>query len=177
MAKRLTNIESSRVASIRVKKMKNNCTALARQLPDFYGKQLFFFISHPLLLFSLSIAKFISHFHFVCHCRLAGFSSSITQRETAKERKKTRLPKRVTVVISMSSSFAPSLALTQADCLSYSLCFLFCWVKISRSGRRLQFGWLKNVQSAAAKKRTETEQFPVAFFSASVVTPLARTVT
>lgn len=49
-----SRVESSRVASIGVKKMKNNCTALARQLPDFYGKQLFFFISHPLHSLALS---------------------------------------------------------------------------------------------------------------------------
>lgn len=128
-----SRVESSRVASIGVKKMKNNCTALARQLPDFYGKQLFFFISHP--LHSLSFAKFISHFHFVCHCRLAGFSSSITQRETAKERlKKTRLPKRVTVVISISSSSTPSQSLSLKLTVFLTL-FASCFVELKLVAR------------------------------------------
>lgn len=93
MAKRLTNIKSSRVKSSRIdwsqeneKQLHRTGPAIARLL--WQTTFLFYFPSSAALLFSLSFAKFISHFHFVCHCRLAGFSSSITQRETAKERLK-----------------------------------------------------------------------------------------
>jgi len=95
MAKRLTNIGPRKWKTTAI--APNNC-------PTFIANNFsFFFIAHSLSLslsLPLSLSLCLSHFHFVCRLpRLAGFSSSITQRETIIKKLVSSLSRRALSVI------------------------------------------------------------------------------
>lgn len=167
--------------------MKNNCTALVPAIARLLWQTTFLFL-YPLPLFtaSLSFAKFISHFHFVCHCRLAGFSSSITQRETAKNERKNPFAKtshsgHLYIYFPLSLFLSLSLPLSSSfSCLVLAL-FASCLVElklVARGAGCSLVDWkMFNQLLRERKKKLEPHKISSCVFSTSVVTPRALAVT